>query len=474
MQDKGSEKMTIQTDIAVLGGGPGGYVAALRAAQLGARVVLVEENTVGGVCLNVGCIPTKALLRSAEVYRTFRQADRYGLRLEGSVTPDWPAIQARKQAIVGQLVKGVEVLLRKAQVQVIPGRGRFAAPTTLEVAGAGGQDERIEARQAVVATGSRPVRLPLPGMDLPGVIDSTAALALEAIPRRLLVVGGGVVGVEFADLFNAFGTQVIVVEMLDRLLPLMDADLGQALARSLERRRVKVHVASRVTRLEAVEGGLRATVVTPKGEASVEADQVLVAVGRRPNVEDLGLEAAGVRVEKAGIAVDAHMQTSVPGVYAVGDVTGGALLAHVAMRGGEIAVENALGRPAALDLKTVPWCVYTSPEIASVGLTEAQARDKGYDVQVGRFPLQANGKALTYGEREGFVKVVAEARFGEVLGLHLVGPHASDLIHEGGLALALEATLDELTTTLHGHPSLGEAVREAALACRGQALHLPR
>jgi len=357
---------------------------------------------------------------------------------------------------------------------VAPDAARGQASNTVEVTAAGAA-QQVEAGHVVIATGSRPVRLPLPGMDLPGVVDSTGALALEAIPRRLLVIGGGVVGVEFADLFDAFGTDVVIVEMLDRLLPLMDAELGQALARSLEKRRIKIHLNSRVTQLEAVEGGLRASVTTPKGEKSIEADQVLVAVGRRPNVEDLGLDTAGVRVEKSGIPVDARMQTNVPGIYAVGDVTGGSLLAHVAMRGGEIAVENALGRPSALDLKTVPWCVYTSPEVASVGLTEAQAREQGYEVQVGRFPLQANGKALTYDPpgREGLVKVVSEARFGEVLGLHLVAPHASDLIHEGGLALALEATLDELTTTLHGHPTLGEAIREAALECHGGALHLP-
>jgi dihydrolipoamide dehydrogenase len=357
---------------------------------------------------------------------------------------------------------------------VIQEQGRLTTPSTLEVTTADGV-QSIEAGQVVVATGSRSVRLPLPGLDLPGVIDSTGALALEAIPQRLLVIGGGVLGVEFADLFSAFGSDVIVVEMLDRLLPLMDADLGQAMTRSLERRRVKVHVASRVAQLEAVEGGLRATVVTPKGERTLEADRVLVAVGRRPNVENLGLEETGVHVGKTGILVDAHMQTSVPGLYAAGDVTGGTLLAHVAMRGGEIAVENALGHPAVLDLKTVPVCVYTDPEIASVGLTETQAQERGYEVQVGRFPLQANGKALTYDPpgREGFVKIVSEARYGEVLGMHLVAPHASDLIQEGGLALALEATLEELVTTFHGHPTLAEAVREAALQCRGEALHLP-
>ena len=463
----------IQTDMAILGGGPGGYVAALRAAQLGAQVALVEEDTVGGVCLNVGCIPTKALLRSAEVYRAFRQAGAFGLRLEGSVTPDWPAIQARKGEIVRPLVHGVEVLLRKAGVQVLQGRGRFVGPRTLEATTADGA-QRVEAKHVVIATGSRPLRLPLPGMDLPGVMDSTGALALEALPRRLLVIGGGVIGVEFADIFNAFGVKVTVVEMLDRLLPQMDADLGPALAWTLGRRGVQFHLNSQVTGVEAVEGGLRATIVTPGGEVEIEADRVLVAVGRRSNVEDVGLEAAGVRFDKAGIPVDGQMQTNVPGVYAVGDVTGGALLAHVAMRGGEVAVENALGHAATLDLKTVPWCVYTDPEVASVGLTEAQARGEGYDVRVGRFPLNASGKALSYGETDGFVKVVSEARFGEVLGLHIVAPHASDLIHEGGLALALEATLDELVMTVHGHPTLGEAVREAVLAARGGALHLPQ
>ncbi len=462
----------IQTDIAILGGGPGGYVAALRAAQFGVQVALIEEKAVGGVCLNVGCIPTKALLRSAEVYRTFRQAETFGLCLEGNVTPDWPAIQARKETIVQQLVHGVEVLLHKAGVQVLRGRGRFAAPRTLEVTTTDGV-QRVEAKHVVIATGSRPVRLPLPGMDLPGVVDSTGALALEALPKRLLVIGGGGVGVEFADIFNSFGVKVTVVEMLDRLLPQMDADLGPALAWTLGQRGVQCYLNSRVTRVDAVEGGLRATIVTPDGEVGVEADRVLVAVGRRPNVEDLSLKAVGVRFDKAGISVDAQMQTNVPGIAAVGDVTGGPLLAHVAMRGGEVAVENALGHRATLDLKTVPWCVYSDPEVASVGLTEAQAREAGYVVRVGRFPLNASGKALTYGETDGFVKVVSEARFGEVLGLHVVAPHASDLIHEGGLALALEATLDELVTTVHGHPTLSEAVREAALEVGGEALHLP-
>jgi dihydrolipoamide dehydrogenase len=464
--------MTIETDIAILGAGPGGYVAALRATQLGAKVTVIEEGEIGGVCLNVGCIPTKALLRSAEVYRTFKRAKTFGLRVEGTVTPDWPAIRARKDKTVKRLVGGVGLLLRKAGVEVIRGRGRFVTPKAVEVATASGT-ERVQADHAVIATGSRPVRLPLPGMDLPGVIDSTGALALEELPERLLIIGGGAIGVEFADLFSAFGVRVTLVEMLSSLLPLMDAELGSELARALQRRKVKLHLDSRVTRVDAVGDGLLAAVATAKGEVGVNADKVLVAVGRRPNVEDLGLEAAGVRVEKGGIPVDERMQTNVPGIYAIGDATGGMLLAHVASLGGEVAVENALGHASTLDLKTVPSCVYTEPEVASVGLTEQQASESGYDVQVGRFPLNANGKALTFGESRGQVKVVSEARFGEVLGLHIVAPHASDLIHEGGLALALEATIDELIATVHGHPTLGEAVREAALEVRGEALHLP-
>lgn len=464
--------MTLQTELAILGAGPGGYVAALRAAQLGAQAILIEEGNLGGICLNVGCIPTKALLRSAEVYRTFQHAEDFGLQIEGSIRPDWPSIQARKQRIVRQLVGGVQVLLRKAGVQVIQGRGQFVAPKTLEVTTADGS-QRVEAQNIVIATGSRSVQLPLPGMELPGVIDSTGALELEDLPERLLIIGGGVIGVEFADLFGAFGVDVTVVEMLDSLLPLMDPDLGQALAKIMEKRGANLNLSSRVTRLDAVSGGLRATLATPAGEVGIDADKVLVAVGRRPNVEDLGLEIAGVHVEKTGIPVDTRMQTNIPGIYAIGDVTGGVQLAHVASQGGEVAVENALGHASTLNLKTIPAIVYTDPEIASVGLTEQQTRDAGYDVKTGRFPLRASGKALTYGETNGFVKVVTESRFGEVLGLHIVAPHASDLIHEGGLALALEATLDEVASTLHGHPTLGEAVREAVLAARGGAIHIP-
>ena len=464
--------MTTEWDIAILGGGPGGYVAALRAAQLGARVVLIEEKELGGVCLNVGCIPTKALLRSAEVLRQFQRAKSFGIKLEGSVSPDWRAMQARKGRVVKQLVRGVEMLLSKAGVELIHGRGRLSSASSLQVTTAEDVQD-VKARNVVIATGSRPVQLPLPGMELSGVIDSTGALNLEDLPDRLLIIGGGVIGCEFAEIYSALGTRVTVVEMLDRLLPLMDSDLGKALAPVMSKRKVRVLLDSRVTRVDPIEGALSVSVSTHKGDESIEVDKVLVAVGRRPNVENIGLEAAGVRVEKSGIRVDAHCRTNLPTVFAIGDVSGVSQLAHVASMMGEVAVENALGHEASYDLKTNPCCVYTDPEIASVGLSEDEAREAGYTVRVGTFPLSANGKALTYGERTGFVKVVGEERYGEVLGLHIFAPHASDLIHEGALALALEATVDEFVATIHGHPTQAEAVREAMLELRDGALHLP-
>jgi dihydrolipoamide dehydrogenase len=462
-------------DVLVIGGGPGGYVAALRASQLGARVALVEEQYIGGVCLNVGCIPTKALLRSAEVYDTVRGAQEYGIRVEGEAAIDWPAIQKRKERISNLHTRGVAGLLKRAQVTVHEGRGRLAGPRQggafpVEIESAEGT-LRVEAGKVILATGARPVYLPLPGFDLPDVLDSTGALALEALPDRLLIVGGGVIGCEFASIYATFGVQVTVVEMLDRLLPMMDAEVSAEVARAFKRNKIESHLGSRANGIEAVGDALRVAFTTPEGERTIEVDKVLVSVGRRSNVEDIGLEAAGVRVER-GIPVNERMETNVPGVYAVGDVTGQWWLAHVASAGGVVAAENACGHPRTIDYKAVPSCVFTYPEVASVGLTEEQAREQGYDVLIGKFPFAANAKASIYGDRQGFVKMVSEAKYGEVLGLHIVGPHASDLILEGGLALSMEATLDEIEATIHAHPTLGETLHEAALAARGIALHV--
>jgi len=463
--------MTEQYDVFVIGGGPGGYVAALRASQLGASVGLAEDTAIGGVCLNVGCIPTKALLRSAEVYTTLLDARQFGVKVEGQISPDWAAMQKRKAQIVRRLTTGVGSLLRRAKATVYHGRARFVDAHTIDIAGTEGT-QRVSAKKVIVATGSRPVRLPLPGFDLPGVLDSTGALALEALPARVLIVGGGVIGCEFAGLLASLGTQVTIVEMLDRLLPMMDADVSAEMLKACKKQKIAVHLSSRATGIAAQGDGWVVSAATPEGEMTFQVDKVLVSVGRRANVEDLGLEEIGVETARNGIVVNERMETSVADVYAVGDVTGKWWLAHVASREGVVAAENACGHVARMDYRSVPSCVFTRPEVASVGMTEEQAREQGYDVLVGRFPFMANGRALTYGERDGWVKIVSESRYGQVLGLHIVGPHASDLVLEGGLALSMEATLDEIEATIHAHPTLGESLHEAVLAARGIALHI--
>jgi len=461
--------MAIRSDIAVVGAGPGGYVAALRAAQLGAKVVVVEKDEVGGVCLNRGCIPTKTLLRTAEILRLAREAAKYGV-LVGEVSLDWKAAQKRKDVVVRRLTGGVKFLLDKAGVQLLIGTARFASPSMLEVATAEGV-EQVEARNYVIATGSRPASLPIPGLDDPSILSSDAALALESLPSSLLVIGGGPIGVEFATLFAACGVQVTLVELLPRLLPTLDADLGAEVERTLKKSKVKVYTNSKVSKVET-RNGKHVVTVSDGQESTLEVDKVLLAVGRRPNVEDLGLESAGVHVEKNGINVDEHMRTNVPHIYAVGDVTGGILLAHVAMKEGVAAVENALGHESVMNYAAVPSCVFSQPEVATVGLSEEQALEQGYSIQVGKFPFRANGKALAQGEQDGLVKIVADSQYGQILGVHIVGPHASDLIQEGTLALTLESTLDELDATIHPHPTLSEALAEAALAAKGSALHV--
>ncbi len=462
--------MTIRPDIAIVGAGPGGYVAALRAAQLGAKVVLIEKDKVGGVCLNQGCIPTKTLLRTAEIFSLVREAAGYGVVVSGAKL-DWTAAQKRKDAVVRRLTGGVRLLLDKAGVKLLLGTAHFISPSVLDVAGED-RVERVEATDYVIATGSRAAPAPIPGLDEPGVLTSDEALTLESLPEDLLVIGGGPIGVEFATLFSACGVRVTLVEVLSRLLPMQDADLGAEVERALKRGKVKAHMGSKVCKVEKRDRKYSVTIEGASQETTVEVDKILLAIGRRPNTEELGLPLAGVQVEKTGIRVDEHMRTNVPHVYAVGDVTGGILLAHVAMHEGMVAVENALGHERAMNYAVVPNCVFTQPEVASVGLSEEQARQQGHDVRVGRFPFRANGKALAQGEHEGLVKIVADAEYGQILGVHIVGAHASDLIQEGTLALTLEATLDELEATIHPHPTLSEALGEAALAAKGRALHI--
>ncbi|MCD6519860.1 MAG: dihydrolipoyl dehydrogenase [Anaerolineae bacterium] len=464
----------MRTDIAIIGAGPGGYVAALRATQLGAQVVCIEKERVGGVCLNVGCVPTKALLRSAEVYALSKRAAEFGIVL-GEPSFGWPKIQERKNAVVEQLTGGVAMLLERAGVQVLKGTASFARANTLIVDLAEGGSESIEAENIIIATGSSPLQVPIPGLDGPGVIDSTEALSLAELPESICIIGGGAIGLEFASLFNTFGVQVTIVEMLPHLAPLMDSSIGEGLAWSLSNAGVQVLTNTRVTRIASDGSECRVSVEGPSGESEIVCEKVLSAIGRAPNVEGLGLELLNLKPTRKGIQVDDRMRTVVPHVYAIGDVAAeGPMLAHVASHQGIVAVEDALGHPAVMDYRAVPSCIFSIPEAASVGLTEEQAREQGYDVQVGIFGLPNNGKAIAMGETEGFVKVVAEAELGAILGVHIVGPHASDLILEGTLAINLESTLDELERMIHPHPTLGEAIAEAAMAARKRALHLPR
>lgn len=475
-------------DLLVIGGGPGGYVAAIRAAQRGLSVGLVEKERPGGVCLNWGCIPTKAMLRSAEVFQTLSGAADFGVYAD-NVRFDFGVVRQRKDGIVKELTDGVAGLLKANGVTVIEGHARFTGPTTVRVFEAGTSPifeggpryaaaptatavREITAADVIVATGSVPAQLPLPGADLPGVITSDGAFGLTEVPRRLVVIGGSAVGAEWASLFHTFGSDVTVVEMQDRLVPLEDKEIGTALGRSFGKRGITVLTGSTVSGIAQAPGGLRVSVGGPQAR-EIDADVVLVGVGRRPNTADLGLDAAGIATDARGfIPVDERLRTGVEHVYAIGDVTGKALLAHVASHQGLTAADAIAGHDAHIDYAVIPAATFTHPEIASVGLTEEAARAAGHEIITAKFPFAALGRAKTFGETEGFVKIVAGQRYQEVLGVHIIGPSASDLIAEGALAISLEATLDELADTIHAHPTLGEIGMETALAGLGLPVHI--
>lgn len=456
--------------IVVIGGGPGGYVAAIRAAQLGAAVHLVENKHVGGTCLNVGCIPTKAILHTAELYHAITNGAALGLKAE-NVTLDWPAVLSRKRAVVSKLVHGVEGLLKANGVAVHRGTAAFTGPRTVAVAG--DQPAVLEADAVIIAAGSEPVRLGFPGADLPGVIDSTAALDLPVVPASLAIIGGGVIGVEFAAMYRAFGAEVTVIEMLPEILPPLDGEIAALVRGHYAKQGVRFLTGARLTEVRKTSAGLAAVVAAGDKTEDIPAQYVLVAVGRKPSSAGLGLEAAGIATERGRIKVDASFATNIAGVYAVGDVNGLTMLAHAASAQGIAAVEHALGHKSAYHANTIPACIYTSPEVAGVGLTEEQAKAQGLAYTTGVFPLAGNGKALIESGGTGLVKIIAGARHGEILGVHIFGPRATDLIAEAALALRLEATVDELVTTIHAHPTVSEAVGEAALAVAGAAIHWP-
>lgn len=462
---------TEEADVAVIGGGPAGYVAAIRAAQLGGRVVLVEKEKLGGVCLNVGCIPTKFLVRSCELLSLMRKAGEFGLEI-GEVKVNLPQLMKRKKRVVNRLVGGVGYLLKKNSIQWIKGEGRLLDLSTIYVKGEN-EEHKIRAKNIIIATGSSPATLPLKEVDKEALLTSTEALEIESLPENLLIIGGGVIGIEFAFIYSSMGTKVTIVEMLSRIIPGEDAELSEKLKEIMIKRGITIFTGSILESVRKEGKIYRGMIKTSEGTRETLFNKVLVSIGRVPNSGAIGLEDAGVETDNKGwIKVDSQMKTNIPGIYAAGDVVGGYCLAHVAYLEGEVAAENAMGRSSRVNYKAVPRFVCSVPEMAAVGLTEEQAREKGYEVKVGKFPFSANGKALILGESEGMVKIVCDSETEEILGIHILGPQASDLIPEGTLLVNLESTLSELIDTIHPHPGLGEAIREAALDAQERVIHI--
>src|SRR3954449_9862898 len=459
----------MEVDVAVLGGGPGGYTAAIRAAQLGARVACIErEPELGGTCLRVGCIPTKAWVQTAyalkEAEHTF---DKLGVKL-GGFQLEFGTANEWKDGVVKQMTSGVASLFKANGVEWVKGKGSFRDANTIAVEG--GED--VSFKNAIVATGSFPLRPPIPGLDSPRCVDSTGLLAQTEVPKRLVILGGGIIGVEFASIFNRFGSEVTVIEMLDSLIPQEDEDARKELAKQFQKRGIALQLGKQCK--EVSDDGSQLTVTFGDGE-TVQADLMLVSVGRGPTVEGLGLEDIGVEFDRRkGIAADEHRRTTVQHLYAVGDCAGYWQLAHTAFREGEVAAENALGHEAVVDNRAVPRPIYTDPEIAGVGLTEAEAREQyGDDAATGMFPWVANARAVMQNETVGWVKSIHETRYGELLGLVMVGPHVTDLIEAGVVAIDAEATVETVGDGMAPHPTLSEAIKEAGLVARGRAIHLP-
>ena len=457
-------------DVVVIGAGPGGYVAAIRAAQLGLSTAVIEDDNVGGVCLNWGCIPSKSLLRNAEVLELVKNAGEYGISV-GDVTYDYGLAIDRSRQVVRRLTGGVGSLLRKNGVEHIGGRGVLQSANTIAVAGA---DRAISADNIIVATGARARHVPGIPVDGETVLTSREAIVLREVPERVAIVGGGAIGVEFADIYHSYGAEVMIIEMLPRLVPLEDEEISEQLERVFRRRGIGFKTGAMVGGVAVSEGAAVVTVTDADDAVSeIECDKVLVAIGVQGNTEYIGLEVAGVDTERGYITVDDEMRTNVPGVFAIGDVTGKLPLAHVASAQGVIAAEVIAGmNPMPLDYSLMPRATYCRPQIASFGLTEQQASDAGYSFKVGRFPMAASGKALAMGEPNGMVKLVVDNEVGELLGAHMIGPEATELLGEVGLSRLLEGTTTELGWLVHPHPTISETIKEAALAVEGEAIHI--
>ena len=457
-----------ERDIVIIGGGPAGYVAAIHAAHLGAKVAVVEKDKLGGTCLNRGCIPTKALARSAEVLLETRRAGDFGIAVK-DIGIDFPRIMAHKSRSVNQLVSGVEQLMQSNKIRVCRGAGRVLSPHLVKV-----NDAEIATRKLIIATGSESTPLPVPGGDLPGVLTTDDILELTELPESLVVIGGSHVGVEFASIFSALGTKVIIVKRRPLRLEPIDEEIGRRFAQTLPRQGIEVKIGATVKAIEKKGRVLRVVWDTPEGEQGVDGQMVLMATGRAPYTNGLNLSELGLQMDKGAVKVNEYLETNIKDVYAIGDVLGKHMLAHIASYEGEVAVENALGHPRQADYHAVPSCIFAQPEIAGVGITEKEASDGGIPYKLSKFPFAACGRAVAMGETTGLVKMICQAGDGRVLGMHIMGLHASDLIAEGVLAIRLGLTAEDIVRTIHAHPTLPEAVRETAMGQLHGAIHFQR
>ncbi|MBL3646588.1 dihydrolipoyl dehydrogenase [Bacillus sp. RHFS10] len=473
--------MATEYDVVILGGGTGGYVAAIRAAQLGLKTAVVEKEKLGGTCLHKGCIPSKALLRSAEVYRTARKSDQFGVETAG-VSLNFEKVQRRKQAVVDKLAAGVNHLMKKGKIDVFNGYGRILGPSifsplpgTISVErGNGEENDMLIPKQVIIATGSRPRMLPGLEADGKSVLTSDEALQMEELPKSIIIVGGGVIGIEWASMLHDFGVEVAVIEYADRILPTEDQDISKEMESLLKKKGIQFVTGAKVLpdTMTKTAGNISIQAEKDGETVTYSAEKMLVSIGRQANIEGIGIENTDIVTENGVISVNESCQTKESHIYAIGDVIGGLQLAHVASHEGIIAVEHIAGlNPHPLDPTLVPKCIYSSPEAASVGLTEEEAKANGHNVKIGKFPFMAIGKALVYGESDGFVKIVADRDTDDILGVHMIGPHVTDMISEAGLAKVLDATPWEVGQTIHPHPTLSEAIGEAALAADGKAIH---
>lgn len=459
-------------DVIVLGSGPGGYVTAIRASQLGFKTAIVEKESLGGVCLNWGCIPTKALLKSAQVFEYLKHAEDYGLSAK-KVEHDFDAVVQRSRGVADGMSKGVQFLMKKNKIEVLNGFGKIQPGKKVVVKGEHGEAAEYTADHIIIATGARSRELPSLPQDGKKVIGYREAMTLEKQPKKMIVVGSGAIGIEFAYFYNAMGTEVTVVEFLPNIVPVEDEDVSKQLERSFKKAGVKIKTSAEVTHVDTSGDGVKATVKTAKGEEVLEADIVLSAVGIKSNIENIGLEDVGIAVDRDKILVNDYYQTNIPGYYAIGDVTPGQALAHVASAEGILCVEKIAGMHVEpLDYGNIPGCTYCMPEVASVGLTEKQAKEQGYDIKVGKFPFSASGKAKAAGHSDGFVKVIFDAKYGEWLGCHMIGSGVTDMIAEAVVARKLETTGHEVLKAVHPHPTMSEAVMEAVADAYGEVIHL--